>query len=161
MSGFNINRVFLAGNLTRDPELRSLPSGTSVCDLGIAVNERRKDSNGEWSDRPNYFRVSAFTGVGEWIGANLHKGDQVVIEGRLRWHQWEADGVKREAVDVVLDSIIPPRGERRQAEDVDVPIDTRDMPPVAATSTADDNDIPFAVAPVPLDFEPWHAHANR
>jgi len=147
MSGFNINRVFVAGNLTRDPEARATASGTDICKLGIAVNDRVKNSmTGDWEDRPNYFRVTVFGGMGAWISSNLRKGDSVVIEGRLHWHQWETDGQKREAVEIIADSIIPPRGERRQAEhDVDVPIDTADMPPVAAQSSAPvgDDDIPF------------------
>ena len=56
----NINRVVLVGNLTRDPEVRQTPSGTSVCSLRIAVNSRRRDEGGQWTDKPNYFSVSVF-----------------------------------------------------------------------------------------------------
>ena len=64
MASTNINRVVLTGNLTRDPELRSLPSGTSVCNLRIASNTRRKDgSTGEWVDKPNYFDVTVWGAV--------------------------------------------------------------------------------------------------
>lgn len=111
MSGFTINRTVQSGNLTRDPELRSLPSGTSVCNLGIAVNERYKDSaTGEWSDRANFFNWTVWGGIGEWVAKNLEKGDSVTLEGRARWHDWEdSQGNKRSAVDFVADSIVPQR----------------------------------------------------
>lgn len=88
--------------------MRSLPSGTSVCSLSMAVNERYKDSrSGEWGDRPNYFDVTIWGGIGEWVGRELHKGDGIVVNGRLRWRSWEKDGQKRSAVDVTADSIVP------------------------------------------------------
>ena len=111
----NINRVVLVGNLTRDPELKSLPSGSSVCDLRIAVNHRRKNQqSGEWIEEPNYFTVSVFGAQGENCARFLTKGRAVAIDGRLRWRQWDAqDGTKREAVDIVADTVqfIGPREE--------------------------------------------------
>jgi single-strand DNA-binding protein len=111
----NINRVVLVGNLTRDPELKSLPSGSSVCDLRMAVNFRRKNQQtGEWIEEPNYFTVSVFGAQGENCARFLTKGRAVAIDGRLRWRQWDAqDGTKREAVDIVADTVqfIGPREE--------------------------------------------------
>ena len=103
----NINRVVLVGNLTRDPELKSLPSGSSVCDLRIAVNHRRKNQQtGEWIEEPNYFTVSVFGAQGENCARFLTKGRAVAIDGRLRWRQWDAqDGTKREAVDIVAETV--------------------------------------------------------
>jgi single-strand DNA-binding protein len=85
MSGFTINVVVQSGNLTRDPELRALPSGTMVCELGVAVNDRYKDSNGEWQDRANFFDWTVWGGMGEWVANNCAKGDQVTLEGSARW----------------------------------------------------------------------------
>ena len=65
MAATNINRVVITGNLTRDPELRSTPSGTSVCSLRVAVNSRRKDERGQWVDKPNYFDVTVWGAQGE------------------------------------------------------------------------------------------------
>jgi single stranded DNA-binding protein len=113
MSGFAINRITLSGNLTRDPELRSTPSGASVCNLGLANNTRRKQGD-EWVDKPNFFNLTVWSGMGEWVAKNLAKGDQVVVEGRMEWREYEKDGGKRVAYDVIVDSIIPPSGERRQ-----------------------------------------------
>jgi single-strand DNA-binding protein len=103
----NINRVVLVGNLTRDPEMKHLPSGTALCSLRIAVNTRRKDESGQWTDKPNYFDVSVWGAQGESCGQYLAKGRPVAIDGRLEWREWEAtDGSgKRQAVEIVADNV--------------------------------------------------------
>src|SRR5256885_13379205 len=86
MAATNINRVIITGNLTRDPELRSLPSGMSVCSLRVAVNTRRKDNqSGEWVDKANYFDVTIWGRQGENAAQYLSKGRPVAIDGRLEW----------------------------------------------------------------------------
>ena len=90
MSATNINRVVLTGNLTRDPELRSTASGTSVCSLRLACNTRRKNSAGEWEDKPNYFDVTVWGAQGENCARFLAKGRPVAIDGRLEWREWDA-----------------------------------------------------------------------
>src|SRR4029079_15697949 len=99
--------VVVTGNLTRDPELRSLPSGNSVCKLRIAVNSRRKDgASGEWVDKPNYFDVTVWGAQGENYSTYLSKGRPVAVEGRLDWREWEAqDGSKRQAVEIIANSV--------------------------------------------------------
>ena len=105
MAASNINRVVLTGNLTRDPELRSLQSGTSVCSLRIASNSRRKE-NGEWVDKPNYFSVTVWGAQGENCARFLSKGRPVCIDGRLDWREWQGqDGSKRESVEIVAESV--------------------------------------------------------
>jgi single-strand DNA-binding protein len=103
----NINRVIITGNLTGDPELSSLPSGTSVCRLRVAVNRRYKDSaSGEWTEKPNYFTVKVWGAQGENCANYLSKGRPVAIDGRLEWSQWETqDGSKREAVEIIADTV--------------------------------------------------------
>ena len=86
----NINRVVLVGNLTRDPEMKHLPSGTALCSLRIAVNTRRKDESGQWTDKPNYFDVTVWGNQGESCAQYLAKGRPVAIDGRLEWREWEA-----------------------------------------------------------------------
>lgn len=100
----NINRVIVTGNLTRDPELRSTPSGTSVCSLRIAVNTRRKQGD-EWVDQPNYFDVTVWGKQGENVAQYLAKGRPCAIDGRLEWREWESDGGKRQAVQIVAESV--------------------------------------------------------
>lgn len=103
----NINRVVITGNLTRDPELRSTPSGMSVCSLRIASNTRRKDpTTGDWGDKPNYFSVTVWGAQGENCAKFLSKGRGVCIDGRLEWREWQAnDGGKRESVEIVADNV--------------------------------------------------------
>ena len=114
----SVNVVVLVGNLTRDPELRATGGGTSVCRLGLAVNERTKDpATGEWGERPNYFDIDVFGAQGENCAQYLSKGRQVAIEGRLRWRSWETpEGQKRSAVSVVANSVqfIGPRDSGSQ-----------------------------------------------
>ena len=82
----NINRVILTGNLTADPELSTLPSGTSVCKLRLAVNRRYKDSaSGEWVEKPNYFDIKVWGAQGENCATYLSKGRPVAVDGRLEW----------------------------------------------------------------------------
>ncbi len=103
----SINRVVISGNLTRDPELRATPSGTSVLALGVAVNDRRKNQEtGQWEDVPNFFDVTIFGARAEALSRFLSKGSKVAIEGRLRWHQWEnQQGERRSKVDIIADEI--------------------------------------------------------
>ena len=102
----NINRVVLTGNLTADPELRALPSGTSVCSMRIACNTRRKDGAGEWVDKPNYFSVTIWGVRGESVARYLKKGRGVAVDGRLEWREWETtDGAKRQSLEVIADSV--------------------------------------------------------
>src|ERR1044072_3741645 len=105
MAASNINRVVLTGNLTRDPELRSLQSGTSRCSLRLASNPRRKET-GEWVDKPNYFSVTVWGAQAENCPRFLSKGRPVCIDGRLDWREWQAqDGSKRESVEIVAESV--------------------------------------------------------
>lgn len=103
----SINRVVIVGNLTRDPELRALPSGTSVCRLRLACNTLwRNSETGNWDERPNFFDVSVFGASGEACGRFLEKGRPVAVDGRLDWHEWEtAEGERRQAVGVVADRV--------------------------------------------------------
>jgi single-strand DNA-binding protein len=102
----NVNVVVVTGNLTRDPELRSTPGGTSVCKLRVAVNSRRKNTHGEWVDKPNYFDVTVWGGQGENCANYLSKGRPVAVEGRLDWREWEdKEGNKRQAVEIIANSV--------------------------------------------------------
>jgi single-strand DNA-binding protein len=107
MSQVNINRVVITGNLTADPELRTLQSGTSVCKLRVACNTRRKDSaSDKWVDKPNYFDVTVWGSLGETVAKYTAKGRPVAIDGRLEWREWDTDnGAKRQAIEIIADSV--------------------------------------------------------
>jgi len=98
------NRVILLGNLTRDPEIRYTPSGTAVTDVGLAVNDRRKNSEGQWVDETTYVDVTLWGRTAEVAGEYLSKGSPVLIEGRLKLDSWETgDGQKRNKLRVVCE----------------------------------------------------------
>jgi single-strand DNA-binding protein len=155
MAATNINRVIITGNLTSDPELRSLPSGTSVCKLRVACNTRRKDaSSGEWVDKPNYFDVTVWGAQGENCARYLSKGRPVAIDGRLEWREWESpEGQKRQAVDIIADAVqflSSPRDDSGGGftPRSDIPVDTGDFAAAPAGGAASspapaDDDIPF------------------
>lgn len=159
MAASNVNVVVITGNLTADPQLRSTGGGTSVCELRVAVNSRRKDQSGQWVDKPNFFNVTVFGGQGENCANYLAKGRPVAIEGRLDWREWEAkDGSgKRQAVQIIANTVqflgsrdggggqdnpgnangggFTPRS--------DVPADTSDFEGAAAGGAGAEDDIPF------------------
>lgn len=104
----NINRVVIVGNLTRDPEVRGLPSGMNVVELGVAVNHSYKNKQtDQWVEEPNYFNVVVFGAQGDACARFLTKGRPVAVDGRLRWSSWEDKngGGKRSKVDIVADTV--------------------------------------------------------
>jgi single-strand DNA-binding protein len=97
----SFNRVILVGNLTRDPELRYTPGGTAVTDVGLAVNDRRKNPNGEWVEETTFVDVTLWGRTAEVASEYLTKGSSALIEGRLKLDTWESDGQKRSKLKVV------------------------------------------------------------
>lgn len=102
----SINRVNISGNLTRDPELRATAGGMQVLGFGVAVNDRRKNSQtNEWEDCPNFVDCTMFGNRANSMSRILHKGMKVAIEGKLRYSSWEKDGQKRSKLEVIVDEI--------------------------------------------------------
>ena len=97
----SFNRVILVGNLTRDPELRYIPSGAAVTDIGLAVNDRRKNAQGEWVDETTFVDVTLWSRLAEIASEYLNKGSPVLIEGRLKLDTWEKEGKKQSKLRVV------------------------------------------------------------
>ncbi len=119
MSYFAINRVVMVGRLTRDVELRSLPSGRSVASLRIACNSSRKDGD-QTTEHPNYFDVTVYGSSAESVARYTGKGSRVGIDGRLEWREWEtAEQQRRQAVSIVADVVqfLDGRGGRAENED--------------------------------------------
>ena len=110
----SFNRVVLAGNLTRDPELRFTQNGVPVCNFPIAVNRVRSKK----SEAVDFFNVSCWRELGETVTNYKKKGDPILVEGRLKYRTWQApDGTKRSAVEVVADRVqFLNRGQGPQAE---------------------------------------------
>lgn len=101
-----INKVFLSGNLTRDPELRATASGTQVLEFGLAVNERVRNQQADaWEERANFFSCIVFGRRAEALSRYLAKGAKVSIEGSLRYSVWERDGARRSKVEVIVSEL--------------------------------------------------------
>ena len=103
------NRVILIGNLTRDVEVKYLQSGTAVAEIGLAVNDKRKDKNGNWIEEVTFVDVTLWARTAEIAAEYIGKGSSVLIEGRLKLDSWEQDGQKRSKLKVI--------GERLQMLD--------------------------------------------
>lgn len=102
----SINRVTISGNLTRDPQIRSTQSGTNILSLGIAVNDRHKNSKtGEWEDYANFIDVCVFGKRADSLSRILKKGTKVCIDGKLRYSSWERNGQKRSKLEVIADDV--------------------------------------------------------
>lgn len=122
----SFNRVILVGNVTRDVELRRTPHNTAVCDIGLAVNDRRKDSSGSWIDEVTYVDCTLFGRTAEVASEYTRKGSPVLIEGRLKLEQWEKDGKKQSKLKVLCDKLqMLSGGDRSSASP---PADTETQP---------------------------------
>jgi single-strand DNA-binding protein len=141
----DVNRVILAGRLTRDPEVRYTPSGTAVADLGLAITESFKNKEGEWEEKPVFVDVVVWGRQAETSGEYLYKGSPVLVEGRLQLDQWEnQQGEKRSKLRVRAERVQflgAPRkdeGNATQADSAGGSVSQGNGPAVT-----DDEDIPF------------------
>lgn len=96
----SFNQVILMGNLTRDPELRQTPNGSSVCSFSLALNRSYKGADGNWQEATDYIDVVAWGPLGERVAQYLSKGRPCLVNGRLQSRSWEQDGQKRSKVEV-------------------------------------------------------------
>jgi single-strand DNA-binding protein len=99
-----LNKVLLYGNLTRDPEVRALPSGSQVTSFGLATNRTFTDKNGAKQEQSEFHNIVAFGRLAEVMGQYLKKGRPVYVEGRLQTRSWEADGQKKYRTEIVVDN---------------------------------------------------------
>lgn len=100
-----LNKVFIAGNLTRDPELKALPSGANVASFGVATNRTWRDQNGEKKEATEFHNIVVFGRQAETCAQYLKKGQQVLVEGRLQTRSWEKDGAKQYRTEIVADRV--------------------------------------------------------
>ena len=134
----SINRVILTGNLTRDPEMRRTQGGMSIMTLGIAVNDRRKNNQGEWEDVPNFIDCTMFGSRAESLSNYLSKGSKVAIDGKLRYSTWERDGQKRSKIEVIVDDLelLTPKNQQKPAQKPQQEV-------IEVDATIYDDDCPF------------------
>lgn len=96
----SFNQVIMMGNLTRDPEMRTIPSGQTVTNFSLALNRSFKGADGEWQEATDYIDVVAWGPLGERVSQYLHRGSRCLVVGRLQSRAWEQDGQKRSKVEV-------------------------------------------------------------
>lgn len=99
-----LNKVLLYGNLTRDPEIRSLPSGQQVASFGLATNRSFRNKEGQQQEQTEFHNIVAFGRTAEVMGQYLKKGRPVFIEGRIQTRSWEKDGQKNYRTEIVVDN---------------------------------------------------------
>ncbi|MBK9989309.1 MAG: single-stranded DNA-binding protein [Verrucomicrobia bacterium] len=156
-----LNKVFLIGNLTRDPELRVTPKGTAICQFGLAVNRQFKDESGATRDETTFIDIEAWGKQGELVAKYLTKGSPAMVEGRLKLDQWEdkATQQKRSKLKVVLDNVqfLSSRGAggggpgagAEEGVDQTAPVERHSPPargnakPAAPAPEGIDEDVPF------------------
>ncbi|MBO6166743.1 MAG: single-stranded DNA-binding protein [Kiritimatiellae bacterium] len=144
----SFNRVILMGNLTRDPDVRAVGvNGMKVARLGVALNERRRDRNGQIIETPVFVDVDAWDKLAELCGQFLSKGRSILVEGRLQMDTWEKEGVRHQKLKVRASTIkFLPQGDRlnggmqQNQQRVDSPMG---IPAMADSMESDPNDIPF------------------
>lgn len=156
-----LNKVFLIGNLTRDPELRVTPKGTAICQFGLAVNRQFKDESGATRDETTFIDIEAWGKQGELVAKYLTKGSPAMVEGRLKLDQWEDKTTqqKRSKLKVVLDNVqfLSSRGSggggpgagADEGVDQTAPVERHSPPargnakPAAPAAEGIDEDVPF------------------
>ena len=118
MSTRSLNKVMLIGNLTRDPDVRYTPTGTSVASFAIATNRSWTPADGgEKQERVDYHNIVAWSKLADICGQLLHKGDKVYVEGRLQTRDWKAqDGTDRKITEIVIDTMMLLRSTRSSGE---------------------------------------------
>lgn len=100
-----LNKAYIIGNLTRDPEVRALPSGIKVCNFSVATSRTYKDKEGQKQEAVDYHNVVAFAKLGELSGQYLKKGQQVLVEGRMQTRSWEQNGEKKYRTEIIADNV--------------------------------------------------------
>lgn len=101
----SFNQVILMGNLTRDPELRTTPSGQQVCSFSLALNRSYRGADGNWTEATDFIDIVAWGPLGERVAQYLTKGRPALVNGRLQSRSWEQEGQKRSKVEVVAQDV--------------------------------------------------------
>lgn len=121
---FSVNHVMFGGNLTRDPETNVTPNGTTICNCGLAVNERKKEGD-KWVDDPIFMDITLFGKTAERFQNMFKKGDSVLVIGRIQRDKWEKDGQKRQKDKVIVNEF---EGSRYGKDRAAKPSDQNDIP---------------------------------
>ena len=133
---FSINKIYLAGNTTNDPELKYTPNGNPVLNFSMATNRGSKGKDGVYKNIPTFHRIIVWGKIAEYLARNLKKGDQVVVEGRQDNRSYEdKDGNKKYISEVIADSCIPPRRQKAESQPTDLSEPAKDADEAAEILT--------------------------
>lgn len=151
----SFNQVILMGNLTRDPELKAIPSGQSVCQFSIALNRSYKDASGEWKEATDYVDVVAWGPLAERVAQYCQKGKQVLVNGRIQSRSWEQDGQKRSKVEVLAQDVtflggVPGAGGSRDDGNQDMESSSSAKPANKDVVIEDISDEPIDLSEIPF-----------
>ena len=150
----DLNKVMLIGNMTRDPELRTIPSGQTVASFGVATNRSWNDAAGELQKVTEFTDVVAWGKLAEVAGQILKKGRRVWIEGRLQTRNWEGqDGVKRYKTEVIASDLIvldKPQGININGPETAEPASTTTVPNIATTTAEMPEPVAQAASATPV-----------
>lgn len=147
-----LNKAMLFGNLTRDPELRALPSGMNVCNFSVATNRTYKDRDGKKQEQTDFHNVVVFGRQADTVSQYLKKGSSVYVEGRMQTRSWEQNGEKKYRTEVIADTVqFGPRGSGGGASSRSQQADDMDDAPAPSSGSGIDypkddinpDDIPF------------------
>lgn len=142
-----LNKAMIYGNLTRDPELKSLPSGMQVCSFSLATNRVFKDRDGKRQEQADYHNIVVFGRQAETSAQYLKKGSGVFVEGRLQTRSWDKDGQKQYRTEIIADRVqFGPRGGSGGGDDMKSGGDTKgvqDSAPEYPDEDINPEDIPF------------------
>lgn len=155
----SLNQVTLMGNLTRDPEVRQIPSGQSVCSFSLALNRAYKDASGEWQEATDFINVVAWGQLGERVAQYLSKGRRCLVQGRLQSSSWEQDGQKRSKVEVNASDVtfLDGRGGGDDGAGQGDSSNSTSSPKPSSKSSkkADDSQVDLSDEPINLDDIPF------
>jgi len=139
-----LNKATIIGNLTRDPELKALPSGQNVVNFSVATNRVWKDKEGAKQEQAEFHNVVAFGKQAETIAQYMKKGSQILVEGRLQTRSWEADGVKKYATEIILEQFqFGAKGEKKEEINNATANPEDTASPTAFDDDVDPSSIPF------------------
>jgi single-strand DNA-binding protein len=151
----SFNQVILMGNLTRDPELRQIPSGQSVCSFSLALNRSYKNSEGEWQEATDFVDIVAWAQLGERVAQYVTKGRPVLVNGRLQSRSWEQDGQKRSKLEVVAQDVTFLGGRGGEGSDSPAPVASTSAPVEKKTANKDKVIEDVGDEPINLDDIPF------
>lgn len=136
-----LNKVMIYGNITRDPELKNLPSGSAVTSFSVATNRTWKEKDGSKKEQTDFHNIVCFGKTAEMIAQYLHKGSGVYVEGRIQTRSWDKDGVKQYRTEIVAENV--QFGPKKQGDAQESTAHNEESPEGSGSEEINADDIPF------------------